>query len=100
MFTATHKPRRPATPPHSRWISRRSVRPRFAAAIWILAATLPGCSSSPELVVLSGDRQVVREADGRYCVSAVWLQERYQLERAMRLKLDQYEAATMQDLTK
>lgn len=50
--------------------------------------------------MLSGDRQVVREADGSYHVSAVWMQERYQLERALRLKLDQYEAATTQDATK
>lgn len=53
---------------------------------------LAGCSSSPELTVLSGDRQVMREADGSYRVSAVWLQERYQLERGLRLRLERCEA--------
>lgn len=42
-------------------------------------------------MVLSSDRQIAREADGSYHVSAVWLQERYQLERAMRLQLEQCE---------
>ena len=90
MFSTTHKPRRPATPPHSRWILRRSVRPRFAAAILILS--LASCTSSPELVVLSGDRQIVRDADGSYHVTEVWMQERYQLERALRLRLERCEA--------
>lgn len=53
---------------------------------------LAGCSRSPELTVLSGDRQVMHEADGSYRVSAVWLQERYQLERGLRLRLERCEA--------
>lgn len=53
---------------------------------------LPGCSSSPELMVLSSDRQIVREADGSYHVSAVWMQERYQSERGLRLRLERCEA--------
>lgn len=89
----THKPRQPATPPHSRWILRRSVRPRFAAAILILS--LANCTSSPKLVPLSGDRQIVHEADGSYHVSAVWMQERYQLERALRLRLERCEAESL-----
>lgn len=131
ICNVTHKPRRPATPPHSRWILRRSVRPRFAAAIWnrlrqaggkgemsetsgkrmtsetrgirrtsrlvalvslVALISLSGCASQPELVVLSGDRQIVREADGSYRVSEVWMQERYQLERALRLRLERCEA--------
>ena len=87
---ATHKPRRPATPPHSRWISRRSVRPRSAAAILSLAL-LTNCTSSPDLVVVSGDRQIVKQADGSYRVSDVWMQERYQLERALRLRVERCE---------
>lgn len=54
---------------------------------------LAGCSSSPELTVLSGDRQIVQQADGHYTVSAVWMQERYQLERGLRLRLERCEAA-------
>lgn len=55
---------------------------------------LSGCASQPETVVLSGDRQIVREADGRYRVSDVWIQERYQLERALRLRFERCEAQT------
>ena len=61
---------------------------------------LAGCSSSPELMVLSSDRQVVRAADGSYHVSAVWLQERYQLERALRLRLERCEATQVQEFGK
>jgi hypothetical protein len=43
-------------------------------------------------VVLSGDRQIVREIDGGYRVTEVWMQERYQLERALRLRLERCEA--------
>jgi hypothetical protein len=100
MCRTTPKPRRPATPPHSRASSRRSVRPRSAAAIWSrcrlglpLLLLLASCSRAPELVILSGDRAIVREADGAYRVSEVWLQERYQLERALRVRLEQCEAA-------
>lgn len=53
---------------------------------------LAGCAGSPELVVLSGDRQIVRESDGSYHVSEVWLQERYQLDRSLRLRLERCEA--------
>lgn len=49
--------------------------------------------------MLSGDRQVVRETDGSYRVSAVWMQERYQLERAMRLQLEQCEKIHTQEST-
>ncbi len=42
--------------------------------------------------MLSADRQVVREADGSYRVSAVWMQERYQLERALRFHLERCDA--------
>lgn len=42
--------------------------------------------------MLSGDRQIVQQADGHYTVSAVWLQERYQLERGLRLRLERCEA--------
>jgi hypothetical protein len=43
--------------------------------------------------VLSADRQIVRENDGTYRVSDLWMQERYQLERALRLRLERCEAA-------
>ena len=56
---------------------------------------LAGCHrAAPEVVVLSADRQIVAEADGRYRVSDVWLQERYQLERVLRLRLERCEAAS------
>lgn len=107
--STTHKPRRPATPPHSRWILRRSVRPRSAAAILILAATLPGCHGSPEPVVISEDRTVAavpcaRHASptiGRcYEVTETWMQERYQVERGLRMRLERYEAHEGQEAGK
>lgn len=61
----------------------------LAACLWPLALVV-GCT--PTSVVLSGDRQIVHEADGSYHVSAVWMQERYQLERALRLRLERCEA--------
>lgn len=99
-FNDRPKPRRPATLPHSRSILRQSVRPRSAAAIsppLLIGALIgslllvSGCRA-PELLVLSADRQIVREADGTYRVSDVWMQERYQLERALRLRLERCEA--------
>ena len=93
-FNNRPKPRRPATLPHSRNLLRRSVWPRFAAAILTLAAsaTASGCSA-PEALVLSADRQIVRESNGSYRVSDGWMQERYQLERALRLQLERCDAA-------
>lgn len=61
---------------------------------------LASCTSSLKVAVLSGDRQIVHEADGSYRVSEVWLQERYQLERALRLRLERCEAPTVQEFGK
>ena len=62
---------------------------------------LASCTSSPKLVVLSGDRttpevpcaqHAALNAQHCYEVSEVWMQERYQLERALRLRLERCEA--------
>jgi hypothetical protein len=100
MCSRTLRPRRPATPPHSPRTLKRSVRPRSAAAIslLVLPILLASCTGSREPLVLSADRVVAevpctQHADGRcHEVTPVWLQERYQLERALRLRLDQCEA--------
>lgn len=55
-------------------------------------ALLTSCASSPDTVVLSGDRQVIKQAEDGWRVSDVWMQERYQLERALRLRLERCEA--------
>ena len=89
-FNDRPKPRRPATLPHSRNHLRQSVRPRSLAAICSLLL-LSGCSGTAPLV-LSADRQIVREPNGSYRVTDVWMQERYQLERALRLRLERCEA--------
>ena len=68
------------------------------ASCLLLAAV--GCASTPETVVLSGDRQIVKREDGSYRVSAVWMQERYQLERALRLRLERCEAGPSQEFGK
>lgn len=83
-----------------------------------MALSLTSCSSSPELVVVSGDRaiyavqaeaQVQVEADGHrstltstsaaplWVVSAVWMQERYQLERGLRLRVERCEIERTQE---
>ena len=89
-FNNRPQPRRPATLPHSRNLLRQSVSLRFAAATFSLCLA-SGCSA-PEALVLSADRQIVHEPNGSYRVSDVWMQERYQLERALRLRLERCEA--------
>ena len=70
----------------------------------LLAAV--SCTSHPELVILSGDRTVIEApcthhpsliTDHCYEVSEVWMQERYQLERALRLRLERCEAPVAQE---
>lgn len=90
-FNDRPKPRRPATLPHSRNLLRQSVWPRFAAAICSLC--LVSACSAPEALVLRADRQIVRESNGTYRVTDGWMQERYQLERALRLQLERCEAS-------
>ena len=62
-------------------------------------ALVVGCG--PTSVVLSGDRTMVEVSctqhpspSTQHCyeVSAVWMQERYQLERSLRLRLERCEA--------
>ncbi len=81
------------------------MRDEIGIGLWLglglvlLAAV--GCTSQPELVVLSGDRTVIEVPCAHHpslltphCfeVSEVWMQERYQLERALRLRLERCEA--------
>jgi hypothetical protein len=63
----------------------------FPLAVCLLPLALVfGCT--PKTIVLSGDRHIVHETDGSYRVTEVWMQERYQLERALRLRLERCEA--------
>ena len=61
---------------------------------WILVAAilLQGCASSRQPAVIAADRTISPLPDGRVAVSATWLQERYQLERALRLRIERCEA--------
>lgn len=100
MLPTTLRRRRPATPRPSPRISKRNVKRRSAAAICLLALPilLTSCAGSREPLVLSADRVVAevpctQHADGRcYEVTPLWLQERYQVERSLRVRLDQCEA--------
>ena len=108
MCPRTLRPRRPATPPHSPRILRRSVTPRSAAAICLLALPilLASCTGSREPLVLSADRVVTegpcrQHAAGRcHEVTPLWLQERYQLERSLRLRLEHCEADVANERTR
>ena len=71
--------------------SRLSAWTAFFMAGSILALlALAGCQSKP-LVVISADREIVHMPDGRYSVTDTWLMERYELERALRLRADKCE---------
>ena len=70
-------------------------------AIGVGGLLLCGCQHAPEMVVLSGDRTIALIPCAHHpslitdhCleVTDVWMQERYQLERALRLRLERCEA--------
>ncbi len=67
----------------------------YGLALALLAMT-PSCAKTPATLVIPADRAIERQADGRYVVSAAWLQERFELERALQLALDRCEAAPAQ----
>jgi len=78
------------------------MRHEIGIGLGLLAAV--GCTSQPELVVLSSDRTVAEVScaqhpalitDRCFEVTEVWMQERYQLERALRLRLERCEAAAI-----
>ena len=84
-------------PARSRRSLSCSARRRLSAATWTLAAlaligllTLAGCAS-PAPAVISADRTITPLPDGRYAVTGTWLVERYELERALRLRIEQCE---------
>ena len=80
-------------PLRSRRRSRLSAWPAFAAAGSILALlALAGCRAAPP-VVISADREIVHMPDGKYAVTETWLMERYELERALRLRAETCEGA-------
>lgn len=105
----THRPRRPGTPTSLRGNLKRSVKPASAVAIWslVLPAVVASvgilavsCSSSPNPAVISADRTVqetpcLQHAGPARCyeVTETWMQERYQLERALRVRLEKMEAS-------
>ncbi len=76
--------------------SLNSAARRHAVAVCVtlgLLSLLVSCRPDQTALVIPADRTVERQADGRYLVTAAWLQERYELERALQLALDRCEAA-------
>jgi len=96
----------PSTGPSPTAITRRShdssscpAKRRLVAACGLalaLLAMMPSCARTPATLVIPADRAIERQADGRYVVSAAWLQERFELERALQLHLDRCEAQSSQ----
>lgn len=82
--------------------SRPSARKGSSAGQWIRVAgilaglTLTACATCPPAPetprVLAADRRILPLPDGGYRVTETWLQERYQLERGLRLQLERCEA--------
>ena len=82
------------------------MRDEIGRGLGLALLVAVGCTSQPELVVLSSDRTVVEVScahhpslitDHCYEVSAVWLQERYQLERVLRLRVERCEIERSQE---
>lgn len=79
--------------------SSNSAARRHAVAVCVtlgLLSLMVSCRPDQTALVIPADRTVERQADGRYLVTAAWLQERYELERALQLALDKCEAAPAQ----
>ena len=70
-------------------VSRACVTVGLILAVLLILA---GCQS-PAPVVITADRQIVHLPDGRYAVTETWLLERYEQERALRLRAEKCEAA-------
>ena len=58
----------------------------------LLIVALAGCQGQAPLVI-TADREIVHMPDGKYAVTETWLMERYELERALRLRAERCEAA-------
>jgi hypothetical protein len=43
------------------------------------------------MAVITADREIIHEPTGRYSVTETWLMERYELERALRLRAEKCE---------
>ena len=82
-------------PLRSRRRSKRSAWPAFVIVGSILALlVLAGCQGHPlPPVVITADREIVHMPDGKYEVTESWLMERYELERALRLRAETCEGA-------
>ena len=94
MTQTSKKPMRhlpTVTPMRSHTSLTRSGRRGSSVGISILAALILGGCAEGMPAPISSDRTIVKLEDGGYRVTETFLQERYQLERALRLRLERCE---------
>src|SRR3990167_9195276 len=76
-------------PLRSRRRSRLSAWPACVIVGSILGLLLVAGRQGQAPLLITADREIVRLPDGRYAVTETWLMERYELERALRLRAEQ-----------